>query len=188
MKSFLLPLCLFLALPAMAAETLAIDPNHSAVVFSWNHHGVSNPVARFERIEGMLVLDSMDLTKSSVTVKMAADGVHTGVATLDKRLLTAEFLDAAAYPDITFKSTRIEKGPMGTLKISGDLSMHGKTKAVVLDARVNKISPDLVSKKSQAGFDAVATVKRSDFGVDKYLSSVADELSVRITVDASSEE
>lgn len=184
MKPVLLTLCLLAGLPAFGAEDLAIVSRHSAVVFQWNHFGFSNPVARFEKIEGKLVLDDKDLTKSSVTVKLALDGLRTGVEALDEHLKTDEFLDAAKYPEVTFASTRIEKGAMGALKISGNLSVHGVTRPVVLSGKINKISTDPVTKKTKAGFDAEAMLRRSDFGVGKYVPSVADELFVRITVEA----
>ncbi|WP_082551797.1 YceI family protein [Massilia sp. Root351] len=182
MKHLLLSLLLS-GLPAFAAQDMAIVSRHSAVVFQWNHFGYSNPVARFEKIEGKLLLDEQDLTKSSVTVKLALDGLRTGVAALDEHLKTDEFLDAAQYPDITFTSTGIEKGPMDTLKINGMLFLHGVTRPIVLNAKINKISTDPATKKSRAGFDAEATLRRSDFGVGKYVPSVADELPVRITLE-----
>lgn len=186
MKYLLLPLLSLLTLPAISAETLTIDSDHSAVVFSWDHHGFTNPVARFEKIEGKLVLDD-DLSKSSVMVTMAVDGLHTAVAALDRQLKTAEFLDAATFPDITFKSTKIVKGPMDTLKISGDLSVHGVTRAVVLDGKINKIKRDPMAKDSSAGFEAMVKLNRADFGVDKYFPNTARELTVHITLGANSE-
>jgi polyisoprenoid-binding protein YceI len=187
MKLLLLPLFALFSLPAMAAQTLDIDSNHSAVVFSWSHHGYSNPVARFEKIEGKLMLDERDLSKSSVMVTLPVAALHTGVAALDKRLKTAEFFDEMKYPEITFKSTKVEKGPMDSLKISGNLSMHGVTKLVTLDGKINRITIDAETKTNKAGFDASVTLRRSDFGVDKYLPAVAEEVLVRITLDAYSE-
>ena len=188
MKFLILPLLLLANQAAFCAETMTIDPSHSAVVFHWNHFGFSNPVARFEKIEGKLVLDESDLTKSSVTVKLGLDGLRTGDDFLNKRLKTAEFLDAAQYPDITFKSTGIAKGPMNTLKITGDLSVHGITKSVVLDAKINKIQTDSKAKTGRAGFDAETVIRRSDYGVDKYVPAVTDELFVHITLEANLEE
>lgn len=187
MKYLLLPLFSLFTLPAFSAETLAIDANHSAVIFSWDHHGLTNPVARFEKIEGKLVLDE-DLSKSSVTVKLPVDGLHTAVPALDKRLLAAEFLDVATYPDITFQSTRIVKGPMDTLRISGNLSVHGVTKMVVLDGKINKIKRDPMKKESEAGFEATVKLNRADFGVNLYFPNTARELTVHITLGANSEE
>ena len=184
MKDLILPMFLFSSLPAIGAEELAIVARHSAVVFQWNHFGYSNPVARFEKLEGKLVLDEKDLAKSSVTVKMPLDGLRTGVDALDEHLKKEEFLDAAQYPDIRFTSTGIEKGPMNALKITGNLFVHGVTRPVVLNGKINKISMDPATKKSRAGFDAEAVLRRSDFGVGKYVPSVADELHVRITLEA----
>ena len=188
MKLLMLPLLLLASLPALCAETMIIDPSHSAVVFHWNHFGFSNPVARFEKIEGKLVLDEADLAKSSVTVKLALDGLRTGDDFLNKRLKTAEFLDAATYPDISFQSTGIVKGPMNTLKITGNLSVHGVTRSVVLDATVNKIHTDPQAKTGRAGFDAETVIRRSDYGVDKYVPAVTDELFIHITLEANVEE
>jgi polyisoprenoid-binding protein YceI len=166
------------ALPALAAESLAIDPDHSAVVFSWSHFGISNPVARLEKIDGSVTLNRSDLTKSSVNVKLPLSGLRTGVERLDARLKKPEFLDAAKYPDITFRSTRIEKVGAAALKVIGDLSVHGVTKSVALDAKINRLDA------TTAGFDADVTIRRSDFGVSKYVPAVTDRLRVHITLDA----
>jgi len=188
MKYLVLPLFLLAGLPAFAAESLSIVPRHSAVVFHWNHFGYSNPVARFEKIEGTLMLDDKDVTKSSVNVKLALDGIRTGVEALDKHLKTADFLDAANHPEITFTSTGIVKGAMDTLKVAGNLVVRGVSKPVVLNAKINKISTDPLSKSVKAGFDAEVMLRRSDFGVDKFVPSVSDELFVRITVEAGTKE
>jgi polyisoprenoid-binding protein YceI len=188
MKYLILSLLLLSGLPVFGAEPLVIVSRHSAVVFHWNHFGYSNPVARFEKIEGQLVLDQMDMTKSTVTVKLALDGIRTGVEALDEHLKTPEFLDAAKYPDITFTSTGIEKGPMDTLKIAGNLFVHGVSKPVVLNAKINKITTDPVSKAVKAGFDAEVMLRRSDFGVGKYVPAVSDELRVHITLEAGTKE
>jgi polyisoprenoid-binding protein YceI len=110
------------------------------------------------------------------------------VDALDQNLKTAAFLDAANYPDITFTSTAIEKGAMDRLKIAGNLVVRGVSKPVVLNARINKIGTDPVSKAVKAGFDADVMIRRSDFGVDKFVPSVSDELTVRITLEAGSKE
>jgi polyisoprenoid-binding protein YceI len=170
-----------------ATEKYDIDASHSGVVFGWNHFGFSNPTARFDRIEGSVLLDKTDLTKSSISVTLPVEGLDTRVAKLDEELKGPDFLDAARYPAITFKSTRVEKIGENGLKITGDLTVHGITKPVTLDAKVNKIGifeiPGVV-KAQAAGFDATAVIKRSDFGVTQYVPAVSDELSVRITLDA----
>jgi polyisoprenoid-binding protein YceI len=177
---------LFACIPAMCAETLAIDPSHSGVIFSWNHRGFSHPVARLEQISGSILLDRSDMTKSSVAVRLPVGGLRTGSSPLDRRLNGAEFLDSAAYPEITFKSSKIEVvGPNG-LMMTGDLSIHGITKSVVLDVKINKISSGSDNKVT-AGFDADVMLRRSDFGAGRYVPMTGDDLTVHITLEAAQE-
>ena len=170
-----------------AVEKYAIDATHSGVVFGWNHFGFSNPTARFDKIEGSVLLDKDDLTRSSVSVTLPLEGLDTGVAKLDEELKGQDFLDTAKYPTITFTSTKVEKSGENRLKITGDLTVHGVTKSVTLDAKVNKIGifeiPGVV-KAQAAGFDATTVIKRSDFGVTKYVPAVSDDIPVHITLDA----
>ena len=186
---------LFASLSAFAAagakvqgvEKYAIDASHSGVVFGWNHFGFSNPTARFDKIEGSVLLDKADLTRSSVSVSLPLEGLDTGVAKLDEELKGSDFLDTAKYPTITFTSTKVEKSGENGLKITGNLTVHGITKPVTLDAKVNKIGifeiPG-VMKAQAAGFDATTVIKRSDFGVTKYIPAVSDDIPVHITLDA----
>jgi polyisoprenoid-binding protein YceI len=195
MKRFSLIALAFASLSVFAAESAkappaekyAIDASHSAVVFGWNHFGFSNPTARFDNIEGSLLLDKADLTKSSISVTLPLQGLDTSVAKLDEEPKGPDFLDVAKYPTITFKSTKVEKAGESGLKITGDLTAHGVTRSVTLDAKVNKIGifeiPGVI-KAEAAGFDATTVIKRSDFGVTKYIPAVSDEIPVRITLDA----
>jgi polyisoprenoid-binding protein YceI len=170
-----------------SAEKYDIDPSHSGVVFGWNHFGFSNPSARFDKIEGSVLLDKADLTRSSISVTLPLEGLDTGVSKLDEELKGPGFLDAAKYPEINFRSTKVEKIGGNGLKVTGELTAHGVTKVVTLDAKVNKIGifeiPGVI-KAPAAGFDATTIIKRSDFGVTKYLPLVSDEIPVRITLDA----
>jgi polyisoprenoid-binding protein YceI len=188
MKARFVSLLMLAATPAAVALELPVDASHSAVVFSWNHFGFSHPVARLEQINGSVVLDEADLTRSSVTVKLPLDGLRTGDAKLDERLKKDEFLDAARYPNIEFKSTRVVKTGPNELEITGNLSIHGVTRPVVLKTRINLITKDPISKVPKAGFDADLILRRSDFGVSKYVPAVTDELLVHITLDAHRED
>jgi polyisoprenoid-binding protein YceI len=167
-----------------APQKYDIDPGHTQVIFSWNHMGFSNPSATLEKFTGDFMLDKDDLTKSSVSITFPLDGLHTGVAKLDEHLKTPDFFDAAKYPDITFKSTKVVKSGANGLKVTGDLTVHGVTKPVTLDVKINKIGDNPAFKKASAGFDATTTIKRSDFGVDKGVPMVGDEIPVRITFDS----
>jgi polyisoprenoid-binding protein YceI len=174
----------FFGLPAFGAETLTIDSSHSAVIFSWSHFGFTNPVARLERIEGTVVLDGAIPANSSVSVRLLLAGLHTGDESLDKRLKTDEFLDAQRFPVISFRSKQVEAFGKDGLKIRGDLTIHGVTESIILDAKINRIGVNPISKLTTAGFDTDVVLRRSDFGVSKYVPAITDELHVHITLGA----
>jgi polyisoprenoid-binding protein YceI len=178
--------CLLLAasLPAVAAQKYDIDTNHTYVTFTYNHLGFSNPIVHLEKISADFQLDTADLTKSSIAVTLPLEGLHTGVAKLDDDLKSPNFFDAAKYPEIMFKSSRVEKTSADGLTISGDLTVHGVTKPVVLNAKVNKIGDNPMGKGPSAGFEADATLKRSEFGVGKLAPAVGDEIKVHISLDS----
>ena len=171
------------AMPAAAADVYTLDPNHTQIRFGWNHFGFSNIQARIARFESKLALDPQDWTKSSVQVTIPVDSVDSGVAKLDAHLKSADFFDAAQFPNITFKSTKVEQSPGGMLKVTGDLTVHGVTKPAVLDVRINKLGTHPMAGDEAAGFDATATIVRSDFGVGKYAPNVSDEIVITITTE-----
>jgi polyisoprenoid-binding protein YceI len=174
----------FVASAQAAVEKYDIDPNHTYVTFRYDHFGFSKPIAEMGTVRGEHELETANQAHSSVNVSMPLAGQHTGVPKLDDHLRSADFFDAANYPDITFRSTRVEKTGDDRLKITGELSAHGITRPVVLNARVNKIGDNPMLKRPSAGFDADTTLLRSDFGVAKYAPGVSDEVHVHITLDS----
>ncbi|MET4677187.1 MULTISPECIES: YceI family protein [unclassified Luteibacter] len=173
-----------------APVTYKLDPTHTMVLFSWNHFGFSNPTANLGQVDGTLVYDEAAPTKSTVEVTLPLSGLDTFVPKLDEHLKSADFLDAAKYPNITFKSTKVVSAGKDKLKVTGDLTAHGVTKPVTLDVTLNKVGPHPMMKVQSVGFDATATIKRSDFGVGAYVPNVSDEIKIRITTeghDASAE-
>jgi polyisoprenoid-binding protein YceI len=161
-----------------------LDPNHTRIDFSWTHFGFSHPMGRFDRFDGDFRFDPADPTKSSVTVTIPVSSIDTGVAKLDAHLQTADFFDVAKYPTATFKSTRVERAGEHGLKVTGDLTLHGVTKPVVLDVAINKIGPHPMAGRAAAGFDATTTIKRSDFGISNYVPNVSDEIRLWISTEA----
>ena len=122
----------------------------------------------------------------SITIPLAS--VNSNVAKLDEHLRGPEYFDTAKYPDAIFKSTKVEPGASkDQLKVSGDLSLHGVTKPVVLDVTINKVGPYPMRDAHAAGFDATTTIKRSDFGINKYVPMISDEIRIHITTEAISE-
>lgn len=168
-----------------APVTYTIDTGHTQTVFSWNHFGYSNPTANFDRIEGTITFDDADVSKSAVDVTIAIDSINSHVAKFDEHLKSADFFDAAQFPTATFKSTKVEKGAAeGTYKVGGDLTIHGVTKAVTIDAKLNARSEHPMKKVPAIGFDGTLKIKRSDFGMGKYVPNVSDEVDIRITTEA----
>jgi polyisoprenoid-binding protein YceI len=169
---------------AAAPVTYKLDPGHTMVLFSWNHFGFSNPTANLGQVDGTLVYDEAAPAKSTVEVTLPLAGLDTFVPKLDEHLKSKDFLDAATYPTVTFKSTKVATAGKDKLKVTGDLTVHGVTKPVTLDVTVNKVGPHPMMKVQTAGFDATATIKRSDFGVGAYVPNVSDEIKIRITTEA----
>ncbi|PZQ10729.1 MAG: polyisoprenoid-binding protein [Rhodanobacter denitrificans] len=167
-----------------APITYKLDPTHTDVLFTWNHLGFSNPTGHFGQIEGTLVYDEADPTRSSVEATLPLAGLDTHVTKLDEHLKKDEFLDAAKYPTITFKSTKVETAGSGKLKVTGDLTLRGVTKPVVLDVKLNGAGPHPMKKVPAIGFDATTTIKRSEFGIGAYVPNISDELKVSITTEA----
>jgi polyisoprenoid-binding protein YceI len=167
-----------------APVTYKLDPTHTMVLFSWNHFGFSNPTANLGISEGTLVYDEANPTKSSVEVTMPLANLDTHVSALDEHLKKPDFFDADKYPVVTFKSTQVEALGGNKFKVTGDLTVHGVTKPVVLDATLNKAGMQPMLKVPAVGFDATGTIKRSDFGVGAYVPNVSDEVQIRITTEA----
>ncbi len=175
-----------LSATAMAApRTYQLDPNHTQVLVRWEHFGFSHPSANFGQAEGTLVYDADDVPASSVNVLLPLSGLDTFVPALDKHLRGEDFFDAEQYPVITFDSTKVETAGEGKLKVTGDLTIKGVTKVVVLDVTLNKVAVQPMTKRPAIGFDATATIKRSDFGIDKFVPNVSDDITLRITTEAS---
>ena len=162
-----------------------IDPTHTATVFSWNHFGFSTPSANFRDIQGVINVDDEVPANSSVNVTIPLSSLNTNVQALDEHLQTADFFDATKYPTITFKSTKVETKDKKKFKITGDLTIKGVTKPVVLDAVLNKQAVHPMSKAETIGFNATTSFDRSAFGVGAYIPNVGDKITVNITTEAS---
>ncbi len=181
---FAAALALTSATALAAPVTYTLDAKHTMVLASWNHFGFSNPSANFGDAKGTLVYDAENPAKSSVEVTLPLSGLQTFVPALNEHLQAADFFDATQFPQATFKSTKVESTGQGTLKVTGDLTIKGITQPVVLDVRLNKAAEHPMGKVPTIGFDATATIKRSDFGLAKYAPMVSDEVQLRITTEA----
>ena len=112
---------------------------------------------------------------------VAADSVYTPSDKLTGELKSADWLDAAKFPAMTFTSTKIEKTGDTTAKVTGNLTLHGVTKPVTLDAKLFGVGPNPFNKKLTVGFEVTGTIKRSDFGVTKYVPMIGDDVDLNIS-------
>jgi polyisoprenoid-binding protein YceI len=174
------------AMSAQAAPvTYKLDPGHTMVLFSWSHFGFSNPVADIGLGDGTLVFDQQDPSKSSVEVTLPLSNLDTHVPALDKHLKEPDFFDADKFPTITFKSTSVQSLGGKHYKVTGDLTVHGVTKPVVLNATLNGVGTHPMTGAQAIGFNASGTLKRSDFGLGAYVPKVSDEIQLTITTEGS---
>ena len=161
-----------------------IDPTHTATVFSWNHFGFSTPSANFTDIQGVIKVDNAKPANSSVEVTIPLSSVNTNVPALDKEFQEEAWFNAAKYPNITFKSTKVETKDKKHFKITGDLTVKGVTKPVVLDAVLNKQGEHPMAKVPAIGFNATTSFNRSAFGIGNYVPNVGDKITINITTEA----
>jgi polyisoprenoid-binding protein YceI len=177
---------LLLAAGAVHADPVRydLDPNHTQVEFSWNHFGFSNITGRFDKVEGNFQFDPVDPTRSSIDVTIPIASIDTGVGALDEHLQSPDFFDAGQFPVATFKSSKVERVDAHSLKVSGELTIHGVSKPAVLDVTINKVGEHPMARRAAAGFDARTTIKRSDFGISKYVPNVSDDIVIAITSEA----
>jgi polyisoprenoid-binding protein YceI len=147
----------------MATQSWQVDAAHSEVHFNVKHMVIAKVRGRFARWNAKLQLDTANLPASSVEVEIEAASIDTGVGDRDAHLRSPDFLDVQKYPELTFRSKRIEKAGDG-YRVVGDLSLHGVTREVVLDAEFSGTGKDPWGNV-RAGFSAKAALDRRDFGL-----------------------
>jgi polyisoprenoid-binding protein YceI len=154
-----------LSLPAGAANTWQIDPNHSSAQFAVRHLAISTVRGAFTKVTGTVQLDDKDISKSLVDVTIDAASVDTRVPDRDKDLRSDHFFDVEKYPTLTFKSTKVEQSAPGKLKVTGDLTIHGVTKPVVLDVDGPTAPVKDPWGNQRVAVSATTKINRQDFGV-----------------------
>jgi polyisoprenoid-binding protein YceI len=188
MKTTFAALGLALALtaaPAYAApEKYMLDASHSQILFSYNHLGYSTTWGMFSGFEGEIMFDQEDPANSSVTVSMPVMSMLTGWEERFAHFMSADFFGATEDEMVTFTSTAIEVTGDNTALITGDLTLNGVTKSVVLDAKLNQVGDHPMANKPWAGFDATTTLLRSDYNVGAFAPFVGDEVTIQISIEA----
>jgi polyisoprenoid-binding protein YceI len=178
---------LIMAAPFAMAETSTwkADSAHSEVEFSIKHLGISNVRGHFGKVDATIVYDDKDITKSTVTATIDVTGINTGQDPRDNHLKTDAFFDVAKFASATFASTSVAKTATG-LAVTGNLTLHGVTKPVVLNVDGPSAPITGMDKKPHVGFSATTTIHRTDFGIGSNFPAavVGDDVQLTIDLDA----
>jgi polyisoprenoid-binding protein YceI len=188
-KTLLSAVAALVLLPSLAsAAPYKIDGSHSSVGFSVRHLVISQVRGQFTNVAGTVAVDDKDLAKSTVEATIDAASISTQVADRDTHLKSPDFLDTAKYPTITFKSTKVAKAGKDALKVTGDLTMHGVTKPVVLAVTTTPEVKGMYGE-TRRGFSATTKISRKDFGLtwNKLVEAgpaVGDEVVITLDLEA----
>lgn len=191
MKRFFIPLflCLALAVPSPGwTADYQLDADHSSISFKVSHLAVSSVTGRFNKVKGTASIQGDDLASRRVQVIIEAASVDTGHAKRDEHIRSADFLDAARYPTITFVSKRFLKDESGKMRIVGDLTLHGVTREITVDLK--GFTPEIKDPWGmlRRGTTATAVIDRRDFGITwskvmDYGLAVGNEVSAQIEIE-----
>ena len=167
------------------AGTYAIEPEHTRVRFDVSHFGFTKYDGEFRKVTGTLVLDPSKPDAAKVDIVIATNSVTVPNAKLKEELDGAQWLDAAKFPQITFKSTKVVSTGADTADVTGDFTLHGVTKPLTLKVKFNGAGANPVNKHYTSGFEATGSLKRTDFGVKTYAPMIGD--TVDLDIDAAFE-
>jgi polyisoprenoid-binding protein YceI len=181
---------LVIAAPSFAfAAEYVVDSGHSSASFAVKHMMVANVRGSFSKVTGTANIDEKDITKSTVEAVIDATTVNTNEPKRDEHLRSADFFDTAQFPTITFKSTQVKKAGKDKLKVSGNLTMHGVTRPVVLDVEGFTAEAKDPWGNTKRGGVATTKINRKDFGLgwNKVLETggvaVGEEVSITIDLE-----
>ena len=182
---------ILIALPVLGnADTWQIDPAHTNVEFTVRHMMISNVKGQFQKTAGTITANGNDPASAKIDATIDASSVYTRVERRDADLKSPNFLDVEKYPTITFKSTKVEADGPNKWKVTGDLTLHGVTRPVVLEVEGSGATINDPMGNTRAGASATTNIKRSDFGLtwNKALEAggvmVGDEVAISIDVEA----
>ncbi|MBI3821890.1 MAG: YceI family protein [Planctomycetes bacterium] len=175
-RSLIVVLAVAVLAPAARAQTYNVDLAHSSITFMIQHLGISFVHGRFNDFSGKFTVDK-DAAKSSFEMTIKADSVDTNQKKRDEHLRSDTFFDAKKYPDMTFKSTKVE--PIdGGYKVTGDFTMHGVTKSVTFDLKGGKTVE--MKGVQRTGFSTAFILRRADFGISALPDGIANDVNIFI--------
>jgi polyisoprenoid-binding protein YceI len=194
-RSSTLAALLVLASPAVAAQpadhlsgkiepviagTYAVEPGHTQVAFSVSHMGISPYTGWFSGASGTLVIDPAAPAKAALSVEIPIASVSTTSDKLTDELKSADWFDAAKFPTASFRSTSVRLNGRDAAEVSGTLTLHGVSRPVVMTAKLFGATPNAMSHAPSIGFTGRMVIRRSEFGVSKYVPLVSDEVELVI--------
>lgn len=183
--SLLLPLLLFatLAPNSAAADRYRFDSVHSQVSFHVSHLGFSRSEGEFHDLTGSFVFEPGDWAQASCDVTIGVASIDLDDDAWNRKLLEKDWFDVEQFPNMRFRCLRIVDGGANQARVEGELTLRGITRPVVLDAHFNRAGIHKYSLQYVAGFSAATTIKRSDFGMRKYIPEIGDEIEIRLEIE-----
>jgi len=174
---------------AVISRVYEVDPVHTNVLFKIRHGSVSNFYGRFNEVKGTVEFDKLHVERSSINFTVQTESVDTNSRTRDGHIKGADFFNARQFPEATFKSTAIEEIGDGEYKLTGEFSLQGKT--VTIEANMHDIRTGKFRDFDVLGIEATFTIKRSDFGITKYLDAddpekgpLGDSVEITVAIEA----
>ena len=179
-------ICIALGLLAgtAQADTLTFEPDHTSVIFQYEHFGLSHPSGKIMGACGTLTLDHDDLTKSAVDIALDMTTLTTALPAFDALLKGEKYFDIAQFSTASFKSTQVELTGENTANVTGDLTIHGVTQSAVLAVTFNKKAFNPAIFKTGYGFSATAHLSRKAFGLGNFEPIVGDDIELIIDAEA----
>ena len=180
-------LALLACLPAVAGEPAryAFDPVHTRVMFAIDHAGFSKAIGTISGSQGSLHFDVEDWASARLDVVVPMHRLDMGDSGWSASVFAPRFLDVKRHPQARFVATDgLQRQLANRGRACGQLTLHGVTRPLCLDVVLNKAGEHPMTKRPAIGFNATATIKRSDFGLGNYAPAVSDEVSLRITTEA----
>jgi polyisoprenoid-binding protein YceI len=167
---------------AIGADDHVVDNVHSSIVFRVKHNNVTYFYGRFNELSGSFRFDDSDPADSMLEIEIKTESVDTNNKNRDKHLKSPDFFNAKEFPKITFKSTKVKRTDGNMYRVTGDLHVHGVSRPVTADVEFVGSATDRRGRKV-AGYEAVLTIKRSEFGMDYALNGIGDEVRIMAGIE-----
>ena len=168
--------------PVRAAESYAVDPVHSSVVFKIRHAGISWLHGRFDDVSGDFVIDKQDPANTSFSLTIKADSVDTNNAKRNEHLRSPDFFNTKQFPLLSFKSTSVKPIEDG-YEVTGDFTMHGVTKPISFALHGGN-TIEFPKGKTRTGFSGDLILQRADFGMTKFAGMLGEDVHVQVGIEA----